>query len=625
MKSAKWSCLATALLLGCVIALTPEQKREQGLSALNAAESAEDAIIVAVDYDCPEVFDAAVKKLSTKEGIDGLILCGAGAADAQSLADKGNYFNKPQWICNEVYPARQQRINRFIKEEERKLLHSKGVTSQEIAERKELQVMTTARKIGETILAEKPDAFSAPQITRMFEGWNLDANAKMKLMANCNQDLVHSVFAEMIGPKPPNATEPDFATVLETYKKFENPTNKEFAELVERAVASYSTWKQNESIKQSVGAELLKAKKKTAHAYLSATRGISGLDRDGAFAEAYFDEDIWAEAYIAAGLKQSEYDYVMASRNAEYRKQLAKHVTNKALIKKMLMSVTGFNASKEDIGVRDNIARLDNDVDVADVAQRALDEDVRQIALSYVKDFKTIADSIKTEKDIVTKVRKARTLAQLIAAKKDASANDKQLGVEMSGIIKTYAEQILASSKSKESNVFVLKGFYPGMTCDDAEILLGWYYPDAEVLQKVNTNTDFFGNPGLNHGERYITIDGRKFCDVRKDGTVRRIDFSAKMLFDWLGFEDSNQIAWVEKFRKKFNLPEFTCHIEQKDFTIMGVHKIETVGTYFYRHPNGWKITHYGEKHHSAHGDVGGERQHMNRYAAGGNLCVELN
>ena len=157
--------------------------------------------------------------------------------------------------------------------------------------------------------------------------------------------------------------------------------------------------------------------------------------------------------------------------------------------------------------------------------------------------------------------------AQLIAVLKSRTnqTNTERENLErLNGIVRVRVNAILEDGKQKSKDVFVLNGFYPGMSCDDAEILLGWYYPDAKVEQWVD-NDD---------GDRYVTLDGRKICFANRKGEVSKLDFPAKVLFDWLGFEDSNLRCWIEKFRSKFDLPEFTFDVEQNTvsaFTETGV------------------------------------------------------
>lgn len=441
----------------------------------------------------------------------------------------------------------------------------------------------------------------------IFCAWGLSDEEKLKLVDASNQKIVKELFKE--------AKEEDLVLCFGLYEMIKDPTDDEYLAMIRTIVPQYHKWKERSSFCEYVKRMIAQDKTKFALGYLKADQSIEHGDKDEQFAKAFFDEEMWAELYaeMRSEIRKDVFDGILG-RNAAYRKDVASRVNRPELVEDMLLRVTGFNKDSDDIGIDDCLKRMNDDARISRIAIAAKDPDVRMMAMETVKNMSAVVDAVIKDEDPQWRMRYMRKLIAVLKSRTNQTNTERENLERLNGIVRVRVNAILEDGKQKSKDVFVLNGFYPGMSCDDAEILLGWYYPDAKVEQWVD-NDD---------GDRYVTLDGRKICFANRKGEVSKLDFPAKVLFDWLGFEDSNLRCWIEKFRSKFDLPEFTFDVEQNSFNFMGIHKVETVSVYYYRHPKGWKIALYGEKDHSARGSVMGAGQSMSRTSAGGNLVISF-
>ena len=589
-------------LFGCVTELTPAMKAEKGLSAVNQAQTVEQVIEALVDYEVPEVEAAAQEKLA-QYSVSDLMPYSVFYDRA-----KEEYFEKMRAADRLSGDPNQQykRIERY-KRNAPFLVALQKDHGEGWAKDRESAFERIAQKYCRELVTQKRKDLSAEQLQNIFCAWGLSDEEKLKLVDASNQKIVKELFKE--------AKEEDLVLCFGLYEMIKDPAEGEYLAMIKTIVPQYHKWKGNTAFCDDGKRMIAKGKTRFAFGYLWATQSSRYDDQDEQFAKAFFDEEMWAELYaeMRSEIRKDVFDGILG-RNAAYRKEVASRVNRPELVEDMLLRVTGFNKDSDDIGIDDCLKRMNDDARISRIAIAAKDPDVRMMAMETVKNMSAVVDAVIKDEDPQWRMRYMRKLIAVLKSRTNQTNTERENLERLNGIVRVRVNAILEDGKQKSKDVFVLNGFYPGMSCDDAEILLGWYYPDAKVEQWVD-NDD---------GDRYVTLDGRKICFANRKGEVSKLDFPAKVLFDWLGFKDSNLRCWIEKFRSKFDLPEFTFDVEQNSFNFMGIHKVETVSVYYYRHPKGWKIALYGEKDHSARGSVMGVGQPMSRTSAGGNLVISF-
>lgn len=149
-------------------------------------------------------------------------------------------------------------------------------------------------------------------------------------------------------------------------------------------------------------------------------------------------------------------------------------------------------------------------------------------------------------------------------------------------------DEILAKAEAAKKSTFVLKGFYLGMSMDDAKMLLAHYFPKSVITE----------------GSNYIDVDMTKksvhqmhFCESEK-GQLVRINFDVKMLKKFFAYDVQTYAEWAQAFVNEHGEVRFVGqHVHGKK-EIESAWVSVTQEAYCYKgNRQGYALTYFGQKH----------------------------
>lgn len=651
MRTKKWlTSLGFCLLMGgCITTLTPEQKKAEGEKAVANAANAEEVIEATIKYDVPDVYTAAVKRFSNRDMFTSLLDLCTDIEELDRWADarvresgvprRRKQINGNQTEMSESgaspngeLPVRcvghrgkikgkDARLKRYEDEARR----SFKATPPSAREREDLFEKRMV-EIGRDVYTRNKALISDPIMWTIWTKWPDTYQFKLTLVdKKLHQAAIEKIFANVTGhcyiSHKRDCVQLPFNQVYDVFEKIDKPSDKDILLMLTVATQNFEEWAGNSVLIEKVRRFMQSDRYKTMRLYFthrpSFTKSPYRQDREEKFMKTMFDEDMYAMAYTLVRTDVRHVKDGIGNGNDEItgvgnwnRKWMVSQVSNETLLKSMMLKVTGFEAG-DDIGIHDALKKITNDKDMIEIITTAIDSDVSLAAMDKIitkmSDESTLLGLFDKASSTILRMRLAKRVFE-VASKKGHD------GVKNTILKMFESEQnrILNQGKSKGNETFVLNGFYPGMTLEDAEILLSANEMNARVEVVIED------------GHRCLKVDGRRFAIANRDNIVTSLDFSAKMLFNLLGIEESNPYSWIRKFRAKFNLPQFTDDVEQESFSMMGIHKVVTRSVSRYRHPNGWSITYLGDATSSASGSVFGVNQNMSTTLKGGNLKIQF-
>lgn len=622
MKIKKWlTSLGFCLLLGGCVTLTPEQKKAEGEKAVANAANAEEVIEATIKYDVPAVYAAAVARLSNRDMFTSLLdLC----------AENESYRRRE--VRGKIKGS-DVRVKKYLREEANKFTLSKEHVPSEIAAKREKLFEERTVEIGRDVYTGNKNLISDYEMLRIWNEWPDSSQFKLSLLDKRHKQAVKKIFTSVVensferGGYAPKRSY-TFNQVYEVFEKMEKPSNEDILLMLASAAESFGEWSDHLVLVEKVRLFMQKEKYKTMRLYFTVEKWNSSLycphymDRGGAFMKSMFDANMCAMAYELVyshkrRVKDEFGDEIMGV-DSKVRKWMVSKVSDVAVLKSMMLKVTGFGAD-EDIGINDALAKITNDMDMIEIATTATDYDVCFAAIDRVGDLAALLGRINKLPSKIGRIRLAKRTFMAASQKRDGDVKNAVLE-----LFEVERKRILAEGKNKGNKTFVFNGFYPGMTLEDAEILLSSQEMNARIeIERETKTVGLFVKPEVT-GRRFLKIDGHRFGTANTDKIMTSFDFSAKMLFDILGIEESNPYTWIREFRVKFDLPQFTDDVEQERFTLMGVHKTVTRNVFRYRHPNGWSIAYFGDATSHAFGSVFGVNQDMSAKLKGGNLKIQF-
>lgn len=95
-------------------------------------------------------------------------------------------------------------------------------------------------------------------------------------------------------------------------------------------------------------------------------------------------------------------------------------------------------------------------------------------------------------------------------------------------------EKLIEDAKAKTAKTFQLGGFYLGMPIDDAERLIGYYFPDYETLAE--------------NGRLLIPGQNEPFALANKSGSVYQFDFGKKILRTFCTYDVQTAYDWASAY-----------------------------------------------------------------------------
>ena len=98
-------------------------------------------------------------------------------------------------------------------------------------------------------------------------------------------------------------------------------------------------------------------------------------------------------------------------------------------------------------------------------------------------------------------------------------------------------EKMIEAAKAKSAKTFQLGGFYLGMPVEDAERLVGYYYPEDETE--------------LKDGRLEISNQIDPFCLADESGRVYTFNFGKAILKNWCKYNAQTDIEWAAAFMRQ--------------------------------------------------------------------------
>lgn len=636
MKIKKWlTSLGFCLLLGGCVTLTPEQKKAEGEKAVANAANAEEVIEATIKYDVPAVYAAAVARLSNRDMFTSLLdLCADigklnGSADVM-VRSYGNGVSPngelPAGCVSRIIRygeirGKHARLKRY-EDEARSSFKARPLSAWEREDLFEKRMV----EIGRDVYTRNKALISDSIMWTVWTKWPDTYQFKLTLVdKKLHQAAIEKIFAAVTGccymvPEG-NCVQLPFNQVYDVFEKIDKPSDNDILLMLTVATKDFEGWSGNSALLEKVRRFMQNDKYKTTRLYFthrpSFDKSPYRNDREEKFMKAMFDADMYAMAYTLVRANVRQVKDGIGNGNDEItnvvtweRKWMVSQVSDATLLKSMMLKVTGFKA-EDDIGIHDALKKITNDKDIIEIITTAIDSDVSLAAMDKIvtkrSDESTLLGIVNKASSTILRMRLAKRVFEVASKKGHNSVKNTMLKM-----FESEQNRILAQGKSKGNETFVLNGFYPGMTLEDAEILLSANEMNARVEVVIED------------GHRCLKVDGRRFAIANRDDIVTSLEFSAKMLFDILGIEESNPYSWIRRFRAKFDLPQFTDDVEQESFSMMGIHKVVTRSVSRYRHPNGWSITYLGDATSSASGSVFGVNQNMSTTLKGGNLKIQF-
>ena len=155
---------------------------------------------------------------------------------------------------------------------------------------------------------------------------------------------------------------------------------------------------------------------------------------------------------------------------------------------------------------------------------------------------------------------------------------------------RSACEKLIAAANGKSAETFELGGFHLGMKIEDAEMLIGYHFPDIVVHE---SEVDGF---------RILSVRGQfsPLCYAKKNGEVIQFNFGKKMLKKWYKFDVQGYDEWAnaysqkEKVSMRFKRISKTATVRGNDGTSCNVFFEQE--TYQYKHNvKNYRLTYYGQ------------------------------
>ena len=188
-------------------------------------------------------------------------------------------------------------------------------------------------------------------------------------------------------------------------------------------------------------------------------------------------------------------------------------------------------------------------------------------------------------------------LKQLIFSK--LSAADKNT---IRGSSAEKCKQMIEFAKSKSKETFEMHGFYLGMSMDDAELLVMYYFPELEAAEKRDDDGEY---------KLDISDQGAPFCWADKNRKVYQFNFGKKLLKKWYKYDASTIRDWAKAYSREHGIDLKLDFINRSDTVYLPNAMLQAEPYHVSLHQEIWtykngmknyRLTYFGER------EFGGER-----------------
>ncbi len=258
---------------------------------------------------------------------------------------------------------------------------------------------------------------------------------------------------------------------------------------------------------------------------------------------------------------------------------LAKINDTATLVRIVLLAVNNVVSRQAEEKVGDKKAIVDGMVELLSA---------KEIGETEVKHH---VESLKDEEATIAlyNAAKGQTLKQLIFSK--LSAADRS-SIREGNVAK--CKQLIDAAKVKGKDTFELGGFYLGMDIADADMLIGYYFPDWSTEE------------GYDDDEKEVRVvrvpqQQSVFCRADKNGKVWQLNFGKKILKKFYSFDVQTPEEWARAFSKQHKIDMRYTRIEK---TVNATYGFETIGSAFFHqetwqykyNSKGYRITYFGKR-----------------------------
>ncbi len=279
---------------------------------------------------------------------------------------------------------------------------------------------------------------------------------------------------------------------------------------------------------------------------------------------------------LAVNEKEATWQY----RGSSVGEHALAKINDKAMLVKIaLLAVNNVVSSQAEEKVGDKKAIVDGMVELLS-AKKISETAVERHVKSLNGEEATIA---------LYNAAKGQTLKQLIFSK--LSAADRS-SIREGNVSK--CKQLIDAAKVKGKDTFELGGFYLGMDIVDADMLIGYYFPDWSTEEGYDDNKKEV---------RVVRVPQQwsVFCRADKNGKVWQLNFGKKILKKFYSFDVQTPDEWARAFSRQHKIDMRYARIEK---TIEATYGFEHVGSAFF-HQETWqykynskdyRLTYFGKR-----------------------------
>ena len=186
-------------------------------------------------------------------------------------------------------------------------------------------------------------------------------------------------------------------------------------------------------------------------------------------------------------------------------------------------------------------------------------------------------------------------------------------------------KQLIAEAKGKATETFELGGFYLGMDIEDANLLIGYYFPEWSTRESVDSDEKDIRVV-------YVPQQDQPFCRADKDRKVYQFNFGKKMLKKWYKYDASTIQDWAQAYSREHGIDLKFDFINRSDTVYLPKAMFQLESYYVSLHQEIWtyksgmknyRLTYFGER------QFGGERslglaKYQHRSASEGTFRAEI-
>ncbi len=158
-------------------------------------------------------------------------------------------------------------------------------------------------------------------------------------------------------------------------------------------------------------------------------------------------------------------------------------------------------------------------------------------------------------------------------------------------------KKLIDSAKDKSKESFELGGFYLGMNIEDVDMLIGYYFPEWAISEKVDSDDKDIRVV-------YVPQQSRPFCRANKDGKVWQLNFGKSILKKFFNYDVQNEEEWARAYSKQHNInlkyvylqKDTTVNIPQADLSLQQYNAHLYQETWQWKNnAKGYRVTYFAE------------------------------